>query len=133
MILPSAADIVAAFVRDLGNVIALSQGATPPQRVIYLAVGTGVSNSWLLDADYEFTAAIIDGQSASWAIELDSTNTSAIQGSAPKTYLDQVLATGTSTPRFINGLKIPMKRGQRIYCFNGSAGSQWYTLYLNRV
>jgi hypothetical protein len=129
MLLPSSADLVRAFVHDLGNVLE-TQVAEATRPLMFYAL-TGVTLSWIADADYRCVAVIVSGTGNSWFFGLDTKNPASIGTST--VYLDTKICGGpiaTNETPVITGISVPVPAKSTLSLVNGTAGSMALTCFL---
>lgn len=132
LILPSSADLVSAFSRDLAQVSAIfaAQNAKPTRCVMFYAL-TGVTLTWDADADYSLIGFLVSGTGNSWFFGSDNKNPAIIGTST--VYLDTKFAGGplaTNETPAVSNINIPIPKGTRLYLVNQTAGSMALTAYL---
>jgi hypothetical protein len=120
MQLPTATDLVRAFVKDLGNVFDGVSSDAPVTIPLYLYVVGTTTVVWICDADYFVLNCIIDGPAGiNTTVAIDnSTYASNHQTGVVKK--GAVLATFAGLPQTFPQ-KTPISTGQRVSINNASA------------
>jgi hypothetical protein len=120
MQLPSAADLVAAFVKDLSNVLNLSIGEAKPTRTIIFTSSTTAIQNWRADADYVIVAITASSTSVQ-VLSLDQTPTT-ILSAVDKVNSGAGLILATNFVGTIYGLRFPLPNGSRLYWAPAASG-----------
>jgi hypothetical protein len=122
MQLPTAADLVRAFVKDLGAVFDFG-GTAVATRCIHFFTLSGATTSWVADRDCVCVGAMVLGSGNSWSFGFDKVNPAAVGTTG--IYFSKILASPllTNLTPVITGLGIPVPLGSTLYLVNGSASS----------
>jgi len=133
LLLPTSADLVGAFVKDLSKVLDVSVTQKPTRSIHFFAL-TGITVNWKADADYFCVAVLVSGTGNSWAFGFD-TVVPAIAG-VSAVYLDTKILSGpiaTNETPGISGIRVPVPEGTRLYLVNQTAGSMAVNCFIEQA
>lgn len=122
MLLPSAADLVRAFVKDLGNLFegeSLDAGSSTIQLTLQCAAGA--SAIWTADRDYVLLAVQSCSNLVSWVLSFSGITSSLYFSATPKSSIGDVLAAMSISTSTVFPQRTKIREGRTLRLFNGSA------------
>ena len=131
--MPTSADLVGAFVKDLSKVLDVSVTQKPTRAIHFFAL-TGVTVNWKADADYFCIGVVVSGSGNSWSFGFDTVSP-AVAG-VSTVYLDTKILAGpivTNETPAITGIRVPVPEGTRLYLVNGTAGSMSVSCFIEQA
>lgn len=133
MQLPSAADLVRAFVKDLGNVFENVFDQDTPTITVYIYSTGGASTLWVSDADYILTNVTCDGGTGINIVVTFDNSTYAANHATGVAKKGAILATFSSNAGQNHLQTTPVQSGQKIYVNNASASNAAVMLFLKKA
>ena len=130
MMLPSAADLVRAFVKDLANVFeGETFGAAAESVQVTLSAGAGALAAWTADRDYVLTNVISLTNVVSWVLSFDGVTVTNYFNNVSGVFIGNVLAANAqATGNFPQ--RTPIPKGRVLRYFNGGASQSKVLLTL---
>jgi hypothetical protein len=123
-ILPSSAELVSSFMKDLSRVLDVSVTSTPEEFTILFWRAAGTSSTWTADRDCHLVGVMTVSGSASVALTLDGTGYTtnfAAGGDGKRGNILYLGGTSTFSGRI--DCNVPIKAGQKMTFTNNGASN----------
>jgi hypothetical protein len=130
MLLPSAADLVRAFVKDLGNVLDSGAPADVAETTLLLTTGAGVARKWTADRDYFVTGWSSATAGASYAV-ISLSGLNATDVFTARTEVGSVWGClNTALVNNVMNRRLFLGKGTVLTVFNGAASAYPLVIYM---